>query len=107
VSAEVDRQVANLEGRAALPRKNGELVFSAPWEGRAFGMAVLLHRRGAYTWEEFRDRLVQRIGDGPTPYYESWLDAFESLVLSRGLVTSDELAQRAADFRELRRDPVF
>lgn len=107
MSGEVDRQVASLEGRAALPRKNGELVFGAPWEGRAFGMAVLLHEQGAYAWDEFRDCLVESIGDGAAPYYESWLSAFEWLLVSRGLVTPGEVAGRAAEFKDLRRDPVF
>ena len=42
VSGSADRLIANMEGSAALPRKNGELVFEAPWEGRAFGIAVAL-----------------------------------------------------------------
>jgi hypothetical protein len=29
-----------MEGTAALPRQNDELVFNAPWESRALGMAV-------------------------------------------------------------------
>jgi nitrile hydratase accessory protein len=103
----VDPQVANLEGTAALPRRNGELVFDAPWEGRAFGMAVVLHGRGAYPWDEFRDRLVERIGEGSPRYYESWLAAFESLLLGRGLIAPDELEARAQEFKDLRRDPVF
>ena len=45
-----------------VPRSNGELVFSAPWESRAFGMAVALHEQGAYDWDAFRDRLVAEIG---------------------------------------------
>ncbi len=103
----VDRAVANLEGAAALPRKNGELVFEAPWEGRAFGMAIVLHEKGTYAWEEFRDRLVERIAPDSPRYYESWLGAFESLVLARGLVAPEELEARVEEYRELRRDPVF
>jgi nitrile hydratase accessory protein len=103
----VDREVASLKGPAALPRKNGELVFEAPWEGRAFGMAVVLHEKGAYPWDEFRDRLVQRVAEGSPRYYESWLAAFEALLQARGLVAQDELEARAREFKELRRDPVF
>ena len=43
--AQVDRVVAVMEGAAALPRKNGELVFEEPWQGRVFGMAVALHEQ--------------------------------------------------------------
>ena len=29
-------EVTGMTGAAALPRRNGELVFEAPWQGRAF-----------------------------------------------------------------------
>ena len=103
----VDRTIAYLEGDAALPRKNGELVFAAPWEGRAFGLAVLLSDKGAYAWDDFRDRLVQEIAQGDHPYYESWLDALQSLLVSRGVVSAHEVSGRAAEYVSLERDPVF
>jgi nitrile hydratase accessory protein len=103
----VDRRVADLEGEAALPRKNGELVFTAPWEGRAFGMAVALHERGAYEWEEFRGRLIEQVAASSMPYYESWLAALETLVLQAGLVGDEELTARAAEFKDLRRDAIL
>jgi len=98
----IDRAVAD-----SLPRKNGELVFEAPWEGRAFGMAVVMHDRGAYRWGDFRDRLVEHISDASVPYYESWLGALESLLLGHGLIEQGELKTRFQDFKQLRRDPVF
>ncbi|HKF17636.1 MAG TPA: nitrile hydratase accessory protein [Candidatus Dormibacteraeota bacterium] len=98
----IDRAIAD-----SLPRKNGELVFEAPWEGRAFGMAVVMHDRGAYRWGDFRDRLVKQISDASGPYYESWLSALESLLVGRGMIAPDELETRFHEFKELRRDPVF
>lgn len=103
----VDRNVAYLEGEAALPRKNGELVFQAPWEGRAFGLAVVLSDKGAYAWEEFRSRLVEQISKADAAYYESWLAALEALLLAGGMVTADELEKRAGEYLALERDPVF
>ena len=105
--APVRPEIAGLEGGAALPRRNGELTFDAPWEGRAFGMAVAMHEKGAFAWDEFRDRLVERVAAGGPRYYESWLAAFEALVLARGLVEPGELEARAREFRELRRDPIL
>ncbi|MDQ6691689.1 MAG: nitrile hydratase accessory protein [Candidatus Dormibacteraeota bacterium] len=99
--------VANLEGEAALPRKNGELVFQAPWEGRAFGMGVLLSEKGAYDWDEFRKCLVTAVATGGPDYYESWLDALQAVLESRGLVTRDEVVSRASEYEALERDPVF
>lgn len=103
----VENSIAYLEGDAALPRKNGELVFAAPWEGRAFGLAVLLSDKGAYAWDDFRTRLVQEIEQADHPYYESWLDALQSLLLARGVVSPEEVLQRAAEYVSLERDPVF
>jgi nitrile hydratase accessory protein len=121
----IDREIANFDA-APLPRKNGELVFEAPWEGRAFGMAVALQQDGRYSWDAFRDRLVAAIAaaEGPpgelevavgsqarpsegSGYYASWLAALEAIVLERGLVTRDELTARAAAFRRGERDEVF
>ncbi|MBV9281627.1 MAG: nitrile hydratase accessory protein, partial [Chloroflexi bacterium] len=50
-----------LDGPAAPPRKNGELVFQAPWEGRVFSMALALQGAGAYQWREFSDGLAREI----------------------------------------------
>ena len=103
----VDKSIAYLDGDAALPRKNGELVFAAPWEGRAFGLAVVLSEKGAYEWNDFRTSLVDEIGRADGPYYESWLAALERLLLARGAVTSDEIETRAHEYLGLERDPVF
>jgi len=104
---EVDRRIANLDEKAALPRKNGELVFQAPWEGRAFGIAVLLNEKGAYEWNAFRDRLVAEIAAGGPDYYASWLTALESLLIGEGVVTPEQIERRASEYRSLERDPVF
>ena len=102
---DVDRRVADLEG---LPRKNGELVFEAPWQSRAFGMVVALNTQGAYDWEEFRRRLVEEIARDPgSDYYKSWLGAFERLMLERRLLTQAELAYRTAEFLSQKRDEIF
>jgi nitrile hydratase accessory protein len=103
----VDPRIANLDRGAALPRKNGELVFKAPWEGRAFGMAVVLNEKGAYAWDQFRVLLVEEIAKGRPEYYESWLSAFESLLVDHAIVSVDELGRRASEYASLERDPVF
>jgi nitrile hydratase accessory protein len=103
--SDVDRQVADLDG---LPRKNGELVFEAPWQSRAFGMVVALNQLGALAWPEFRQRLVDEIaGAGEHEYYASWLSAIERLVLEHRLLTPNELSRRTAEFAAMDRDEVF
>jgi nitrile hydratase accessory protein len=108
----VDRVVAIMEGRAALPRKNGELVFEEPWQGRVFGMAVALHERGVYEWEEFRQGLIAHIAQaerrpGAFSYYEVWLQTFEALLARKGLVTPTELEETTYQFEFGERDDVF
>lgn len=41
-----------------FPASTGSWYLAAPWEGRAFGMAIALMDGGQYRWEEFRDRLI-------------------------------------------------
>ncbi len=108
----VDRVVAVMEGQAALPRKNGELVFEEPWQGRVFGMAVALHERGRFEWEEFRRALIAQIAaaearPGPFVYYEIWLRTFEELLAGKGLVTGAELDETTYQFEFGERDDVF
>jgi nitrile hydratase accessory protein len=108
----VDRVVAAMAGQAALPRKNGELVFDEPWQGRVFGMAVALHEQGLYDWDEFRRVLIAQVQaaesrPGPFVYYEVWLATFEGLLADRGVVTREELEETTYQFEFGERDDVF
>ena len=87
----------------ALPRKNGELVFEAPWEARAFGLAVALSEAGMYPWRDFSQGLAAETAaleqqGAPASYYERWLDTLEKLAIAQGLVTLDELDARTAEY---------
>lgn len=88
MSGEIPDTVGLMDGVAALPRDNGELVFEAPWQARALSMAVALTERLGLPWDEFRVRLMGAIADDPDrPYYESWAAALESLMVAHGLAT--------------------
>lgn len=98
--------VTAADGPAALPRRNGELVFEAPWQSRAFGVAIALHDAGAVDFEAFRSRLIAEIsrqeqGDEmrsrDAGYYERWLEALEDVLVQRELVSRLELEARAAE----------
>jgi nitrile hydratase accessory protein len=110
---DLDRAIANMPGAIALPRKNGELIFSEPWEGRVFAMAIALNDEEAFPWEEFRQRLMAEVNavDGtsdPAPgYYELWLAAFEQLLLTKGIMTLEEFERRKAEFASGAREEVF
>ncbi|HEU0113727.1 MAG TPA: nitrile hydratase accessory protein [Thermomicrobiales bacterium] len=98
-----DQRIEDLGDALAVPRKNGELVFAAPWEGRVFGMAVALSDDQVYAWDAFRDRLVAEIaaaeehGDD-SGYYERWLASFERLLLDTGVLTAADLDARTAEY---------
>ena len=92
----------DIDGPAAPPRSNGELVFFEPWESRAFGMAVSLSEAGAFSWPEFRAALIARIGawetasarDEPWNYYRLWLAALEDVLVGLGAVSTSEITAR-------------
>jgi nitrile hydratase accessory protein len=112
MTATPDRQIADMEGPSALPRKNGELVFGDVWEGRVFGLATAMHEGRHFEWDEFRERLIKEIahadrGDEGSSYYECWLNAFERLLVAGGLLSRDEVAARLAEFESGGRDDVF
>jgi hypothetical protein len=90
----------DVDGPAAPPRSNGQLVFAAPWESRAFGLVLTLVDAGRVAYEDFRDRVIARIGEDPSrPYYESWLAALEDVL--GGVVDEAAVLTRAAVLREV------
>ncbi|HEX6488593.1 MAG TPA: nitrile hydratase accessory protein [Candidatus Dormibacteraeota bacterium] len=108
----VEREIADERGPAGPPRKNGERVFTAPWEGRAFGMALALRAHQPYPWEELRALLERRIKaagpeDDGSQYYELWVASLEELLGRRGLLDEDELERRTEEYLAGRRDEVF
>ena len=109
--ARLHRLLTNLGG-ATVPRRNGELVFDEPWQGRVFGMAVALSEQGRLPWEELRQALIAEIADaeargGEFRYYHAWLAAFERVLAARGAVRPDELEETAFQFEFGERDEVY
>jgi nitrile hydratase accessory protein len=96
----------DVDGPAAPPRSNGELVFAEPWEGRAFGLTMALVHGEVLDYEAFRTALIERIAAweaAPPPgeefrYYRCWLAALEQVLGRTGLVSGDELEWRSAEF---------
>jgi nitrile hydratase accessory protein len=83
---------ADLEGSVSPPRDNGEIIFAAPWERRAFGLTVALCRSGTCDWENFRERLIARIAeDAPRNYWASWAAALEDVLQSKAALDRREL----------------
>lgn len=88
-------------------------TFDAPWQARAFGVAVALCERQEFDLPTFQARFAQRIDeldaesmqeDVEKTYYEQWLDCLEDVLLEAGTVDEVELTARAAEFAEGDRD---
>ena len=94
----------DIDGRAAPPRSNGELLFAEPWQSRAFGMAVTLYEGGAFAWPAFQAALIARIAawerahpdNCDYAYYDHWLGALQDVLAEQGAVSEAEVAERAA-----------
>ncbi|MGH3458696.1 hypothetical protein [Aeromicrobium sp.] len=73
-----------------VPRRNGELIFDAPWESRAFGLTAAYLEASGQDWATFRTYLIAAIADLPdtTPYYGAWVVALDRLLAADELTRS-------------------
>lgn len=99
---------------ARLPLEN-EMTFSAPWEARAFAIAVRLSESGLCTWDEFRRHLIAEIGRGDKVrahgwvensdgYYVYFLRALETVLREKGIVDTSMLEARMRAISEADHD---
>lgn len=111
----MSREDAVRESLAETPLGGSEAgpTFEAPWQARAFGVAVALCEREAFDLQTFQARFAERIddldpesmqNDVEATYYEQWLDCLEAVLVEAGVVEDSELAARTAEFTEGERD---
>jgi nitrile hydratase accessory protein len=85
-------------------------VFSAPWEARAFAIALGLSEAGLFSWDEFRAHLIDEVGasdrirerDGTNrqgEYYEHFVRALEAVVTEKGITSRADLAAKIAELQ--------
>ena len=76
----------DVDGPAAPPRRNGELVFDEPWHARAFGICVAVLEREGLGWDAFRVHLVPAIAADPDgAYYDAFGVALERFLVDLGV----------------------
>jgi nitrile hydratase accessory protein len=108
-------KIPEMSGAVAYPRKNGEPVFDAPWQSRAFGLVVRLHAAGVYPWDDFKALLIDEVSKQPckddaldsTQYYLQWVNAFWRLLVSKGILSEQEMKVRAEEFQVGVRQEVY
>jgi nitrile hydratase accessory protein len=92
----------DVDGPAAPPRANGELVFEHPWQRRVFATTMALCDAGRLDYSVFRDRLIAETGNNDRhhadDYWAAWQNALVTLITTSGLIDADELEHRARDF---------
>jgi nitrile hydratase accessory protein len=94
----IDQAIAAVPG---IPRGPEGPVFAEPWEAQVFAMAVALHERGLFTWNEWTAVLgneIKRAQAGGDPdtgetYYWHWLAALERIVAEKGITDMETLAR--------------
>tara|TARA_B100000902_G_scaffold398030_1_gene463524 strand:+ start:1298 stop:1636 length:339 start_codon:yes stop_codon:yes gene_type:complete len=93
--------------RAAPPRDNGELLFEAPWQSRAFGVVADLVDSGCISWSDFRLCLIDAIeaweslesqNQPPWDYYTCWVTALEQLLFRKVLLDPAEVDLRSREY---------
>ncbi|TYL38662.1 nitrile hydratase accessory protein [Natronococcus pandeyae] len=101
---------------AALKDDEDAPVFHAPWQARAFAVAVALSDEGTYEWTAFQKRLaaeIEQVDEAAVPadgeaseaaYYRRWVAALERLLLADGVLENAELTERTREFAEGERD---
>jgi nitrile hydratase accessory protein len=97
-----ERSIRTLAAETGL---DPDRVFSAPWEARAFAIALAMSQSGLFSWDEFRANLIAQVGasdrvrerDGTADrgeYYGHFLLALERTIAARGLVDAAEIARK-------------
>jgi nitrile hydratase accessory protein len=85
----------------SIPRDDEGPVFREPWQAQAFALALSLHERGLFSWNEWAATLGEEIkkaqaaGDPDTgeTYYHHWLATLERIVAAKGLTDSETLGR--------------
>jgi nitrile hydratase accessory protein len=84
---------------ASIPHNDDGPVFREPWQAEAFALALSLHERGLFTWNEWATTLgdeikkAQAAGDPDTgeTYYHHWLNTLERIVAEKGVTDEEQL----------------
>ncbi len=82
------------------PIDRDEPAFSAPWEGKAFALALLANRVAGTNLHAFR-HAIERVPepDYLSGYYERWLASAEILLLDSGILAPGAVEARARKLR--------
>lgn len=108
--------LGGMHGLGPVVREENEPVFHADWERAVFAMMLYTMGKRLYNAAEFRHG-IERMPPAhylTARYYERWLHSLERNLLEKGIVSREELEERARQFLEdpakplpRREDPEF
>ena len=67
-----------------------EAPFDAPWQAELFGLTVALSEAGHLAWPDWTQAFGEELARG-TAYWPAWLATLQSLMITRGLATADQV----------------
>jgi nitrile hydratase len=91
--------LGGMHGLGPIRPEPDEPVFHEDWERRMFGLFIAAFGGGHFNVDEFR-HAIERMDPAhylESSYYEHWLNAVETLLVEKGVLTQDELAARKAE----------
>lgn len=89
--------VGGMHGFGPVMVEPDEPIFHADWERRVFGLAMAIMQGAGSSLSPGR-AVIERIDPVTylsSSYYESWMTAMASIMVGAGVVTSEELRERA------------
>ena len=88
--------LGGMHGLGPIERERDEPLFHDEWEKRVFALFFGIAPHGFYNLDEFR-HAIERMGAREyldSSYYEHWLAAYETLLIEKGAISSEEYAAR-------------
>jgi nitrile hydratase len=92
--------LGGMQGFGPVEREENEPVFHTDWEPAVLAMMRAAGSRGVFNIDEFRHG-IERMAPAHylrATYYEKWLDGIIRVLVEKGVVGAEELAQRLAFF---------
>jgi nitrile hydratase len=83
-----------MQGFGPVEEEPDEPPFHADWEAHVFALNRALIGRGVYNLDEFRDA-IERMPPQQylaSSYYEKWLHAVTTLLVEKGVLSAQEVA---------------
>ena len=86
--------VGGMQGFGPVEQEADEPPFHADWEAHVFALNRALLARGVYNLDEFRDA-IERMPPQQylaSSYYEKWFHAVTTLLVEKGVLSAQEVA---------------